>query len=327
MTLRVGVIGAGIMGSDHATILHRWISGARLGMIVDIDADRARQRSEQLAASWSTDAAELIEDSDAVIIASHDSTHPELILACLDAGKPVMCEKPLAPTLAEAVEVYRAEQQLIAQQGGPELVSIGFMRRFDPASVVLAKGEARLLFSASTPAYRSTSSSPDALGCGRDRVDRRPFRTRAAAAHRPARGRGRPSECGASRRLRPRTWTTGQLRHTRAASERAELGCRLVATTHPAHLPTALLSVEAGKHTVVEKPLGAWRRGSTRWWRSRSGSARSRSVGSPDAARQARVLCMEALWTLFLPKFDVIRRVLDSGMLGDVRSVLADHGE
>jgi predicted dehydrogenase len=36
---------------------------------------------------------------------------------------------------------------------------------------------------------------------------------------------------------------------------------------------------------------------------------------------------MEALWTLFLPKFDVIRQVLDSGMLGDVRSVLADHGE
>jgi myo-inositol 2-dehydrogenase / D-chiro-inositol 1-dehydrogenase len=137
MTLRIGVIGAGIMGSDHATILHRWISGAEASMIVDIDADRARQLSEQVAASWSSDAAELIEDSDAVIIASHDSTHPELVLACLAAGKPVMCEKPLAPTLAEAIEVYQAEQELIAQRGGPGLVSMGFMRRFDPAYVEL----------------------------------------------------------------------------------------------------------------------------------------------------------------------------------------------
>ena len=137
MTLRIGVIGAGIMGSDHARILHRWISGAEASMIVDIDADRARQLSEQVPASWSTDAAELIEDSDAVIIATHDSTHPELVLACLAAGKPVMCEKPLAPTLAEAIEVYQAEQELTAQQGGSRLVSMGFMRRFDPAYVEL----------------------------------------------------------------------------------------------------------------------------------------------------------------------------------------------
>jgi myo-inositol 2-dehydrogenase / D-chiro-inositol 1-dehydrogenase len=137
MTLRIGVIGAGIMGSDHATILHRWISGAEASMIVDIDPERARQLSEQVAAPWSTDAAKLIEDSDAVIIASHDSTHPELVLACLAAGKPVMCEKPLAPTLAEAIEVYQAEQELIDQRGGPRLVSMGFMRRFDPAYVEL----------------------------------------------------------------------------------------------------------------------------------------------------------------------------------------------
>jgi predicted dehydrogenase len=85
-----------------------------------------------------------------------------------------------------------------------------------------------------------------------------------------------------------------------------------VATTHPAHLPMALLSLEAGKPTVVEKPLGL-------------NASEARRIA--DAAGQARVLCMEALWTLFLPKFDVIRQILDSGMLGDVRSVLADHGE
>jgi predicted dehydrogenase len=36
---------------------------------------------------------------------------------------------------------------------------------------------------------------------------------------------------------------------------------------------------------------------------------------------------MEAMWSLFLPRFDVVRQVLDIGLLGDVRTVLADHGE
>jgi predicted dehydrogenase len=92
----------------------------------------------------------------------------------------------------------------------------------------------------------------------------------------------------------------------------ADLDVVYVATTHPAHLPMALLSLDAGKPTVVEKPLGL-------------NAAEARRIA--DAARQARVFCMEALWTLFLPKFDVIRQVLASGLLGDVRSVLADDGE
>jgi predicted dehydrogenase len=92
----------------------------------------------------------------------------------------------------------------------------------------------------------------------------------------------------------------------------ADLDVVYVATTHPAHLPMALLSLAAGKPTVVEKPLAL-------------NASEARRI--TDAARQAGVLCMEALWTLFLPKFDVIRQILDSGKLGDVRSVLADHGE
>ena len=41
----------------------------------------------------------------------------------------------------------------------------------------------------------------------------------------------------------------------------------------------------------------------------------------------AGVFCMEAMWSLFLPRFDVVRQVLDAGLLGDVRTVIADHGE
>ena len=46
-----------------------------------------------------------------------------------------------------------------------------------------------------------------------------------------------------------------------------------------------------------------------------------------ELARAADVFCMEALWTMFLPKFDVIRQLLADGALGDIHSVQADHGE
>jgi myo-inositol 2-dehydrogenase/D-chiro-inositol 1-dehydrogenase len=60
-------------------------------------------------------------------VASPDPTHVELVLACLEAGKPVLCEKPLAPTAKECLEVVAAETAL-----GRRLVQTGFMRRFDP---------------------------------------------------------------------------------------------------------------------------------------------------------------------------------------------------
>lgn len=64
---------------------------------------------------------------DAVVIASHDATHADLTVAAVRAGKPVLCEKPLAPTEAECVRVVREERA-----AGRRLISLGFMRRFDP---------------------------------------------------------------------------------------------------------------------------------------------------------------------------------------------------
>ncbi len=68
---------------------------------------------------------------DAVIIASDDATHPEFIRACVAAGKPVLCEKPLAPSLTEATAL------LVELGERSALVKVGFMRRFDPGYAVL----------------------------------------------------------------------------------------------------------------------------------------------------------------------------------------------
>lgn len=66
------------------------------------------------------------------MIASPDSLHAEQALLCLDAQRPTLCEKPLAPTVAQARSVVDAEVDL-----GIRLISLGFMRRFDPGYAAL----------------------------------------------------------------------------------------------------------------------------------------------------------------------------------------------
>jgi myo-inositol 2-dehydrogenase / D-chiro-inositol 1-dehydrogenase len=131
--VRLGIIGLGVMGADHARTLSGPLAGAaELTGLYDIDPARVEVALGNGAKRYQ-DAAELIgsPDVDAVIIASADATHEEYVLACLDAGKPVLCEKPLAPT-AEACHRIVAAQELARARAGRDLVSVGFMRRYDP---------------------------------------------------------------------------------------------------------------------------------------------------------------------------------------------------
>jgi myo-inositol 2-dehydrogenase/D-chiro-inositol 1-dehydrogenase len=134
MTVRVGVIGTGVMGADHVNTLHRHVSGAAVTMVADLDLARARAVAAALPGARATDdGLALIADPavDAVVVASADATHADLAVAAVRAGKPVMCEKPLAPTLPECLRVVRAETEAVGG-GQAALISVGFMRRFDP---------------------------------------------------------------------------------------------------------------------------------------------------------------------------------------------------
>ena len=127
MTLGIGVIGTGVMGSEHARLLSRGAPGAHLAGVFDADAGRAH-RAAAGAAVFSDPRSLIASDRvGAVILASPDATHAELALACLDAGKPVLCEKPLASTTADALRVVQAEVALKRR-----LIQVGYMRRFDP---------------------------------------------------------------------------------------------------------------------------------------------------------------------------------------------------
>ncbi|HXZ16316.1 MAG TPA: Gfo/Idh/MocA family oxidoreductase [Roseiarcus sp.] len=126
MSAGVGVIGTGVMGSEHARLL-RETPGAHLAGV--FDADEARARAVAAGAFVFSEPRSLIESDriEAVIIASPDATHAELTLACLAAGKPVLCEKPLASSAADALRVVEAEVAL-----NRRLIQVGYMRRFDP---------------------------------------------------------------------------------------------------------------------------------------------------------------------------------------------------
>jgi myo-inositol 2-dehydrogenase/D-chiro-inositol 1-dehydrogenase len=162
VTITIGLIGAGVMGADHARIIAGQVAGARLVTVSDADEARARVVAAETGAERTVnDPHGVINDPKvgAVLVASPDKTHAEFVLACLKAGKPVLCEKPLAPTTEECMKVIAAETAL-----GKRLVQVGFMRRFDPAYTEMKKklesgslGEALVLHcihrNASTPSF------------------------------------------------------------------------------------------------------------------------------------------------------------------------------
>ncbi|PPF82178.1 oxidoreductase [Subtercola sp. Z020] len=85
-----------------------------------------------------------------------------------------------------------------------------------------------------------------------------------------------------------------------------------VATPHPFHEENALLAIQGGKHVLVEKSFTV-------------NEKQARAIA--DAAAAAGVVVLEAMWTRFLPHMVRIRELIAAGMLGDVRTVLADHNQ
>jgi len=85
-----------------------------------------------------------------------------------------------------------------------------------------------------------------------------------------------------------------------------------VATPHSEHLEHALLAIRAGKHVLVEKAF------------TRNADEAARVL---DAAREAGVFVMEAMWTRFLPHVAALHQVIDAGEIGEIVNVSADHGQ
>ena len=137
MTLKVGIIGLGVMGADHANIIYSKTANATISAVYDNKTEHAKKISKLIGNPQVKDTAdELINspDVDAVMIISPDETHAEFTLKCIEQNKPVLCEKPLSHSVTECIKIIEAEQKKEKR-----LVQVGYMRRFDPSYVEMKK--------------------------------------------------------------------------------------------------------------------------------------------------------------------------------------------
>ncbi|HET9849396.1 MAG TPA: Gfo/Idh/MocA family oxidoreductase [Candidatus Dormibacteraeota bacterium] len=122
--MNVAVIGVGRMGQLHARLLANANAVTRL-VVADADIDRAKVIAEGLGADVAPDPIHAVASADAAVIATPVETHAALVRAAVERGCPVLCEKPLAESVAAAIDLA----DFVDRSG--VLVRVGFQRRFD----------------------------------------------------------------------------------------------------------------------------------------------------------------------------------------------------
>src|SRR5215211_3793334 len=125
--LRVGVVGVGIMGSNHARVFAD-LPGVKLAGIVDPDLRQRDFVTDVLGCIAHADVEGLLADGiDAVTIAAPTHLHRDLAIACINSGVHVLVEKPIASSVEEGRAIIAA-----ARRAGVALM-IGHVERFNPA--------------------------------------------------------------------------------------------------------------------------------------------------------------------------------------------------
>ncbi len=125
--MRLGLIGLGRIGAFHTNTLVGMPSVASL-VVTDIVPAKVKRVVDRFGVEGVDDVKDLFSAGvDGVIIAASTDAHTDLVLACVEAGLPTLCEKPVAPSGAEGAELLRR----LAGSNVP--VQIGFQRRYDTA--------------------------------------------------------------------------------------------------------------------------------------------------------------------------------------------------
>jgi hypothetical protein len=128
MTLRLALVGCGSMGLNHARVI---ATGSRTDLVTIIDPDETvgRTVAERYGATWAPDLDGLT-DVDAAVIAAPTEHHHRLALPVIEAGLPLLIEKPVCPSVADTEEIVAA-----SERAGTPLMC-GLLERFNPAVMV-----------------------------------------------------------------------------------------------------------------------------------------------------------------------------------------------
>ena len=130
--LRVGVVGVGHIGSNHAR-LYAEIPSAQFTAVYDLDLGRGNAIGKKFGAAPAKSLEEFIEMVDAASVATPTNTHYEVGRSLLELGKHLLIEKPITDNTAQAAELV----ELAGRNG--LILQVGHVERFNPVLSALEK--------------------------------------------------------------------------------------------------------------------------------------------------------------------------------------------
>lgn len=130
--LRIGVIGVGVMGANHARVA-RQLRGAELAIVVDSDVERAKTLAGPTGAAVGRSIDEALGRIDLAVVAVPTQAHVAVVEACLSAGVHVLVEKPIAGSVADG------ERLVAAAARAGVVLAVGHIERFNAAVAELPR--------------------------------------------------------------------------------------------------------------------------------------------------------------------------------------------
>lgn len=124
--IRVGIAGAGVFGRNHLRVVSQ-SEGARLAAVYDADAARCEAAAREFGGVACSSLEQLVELSEAAIVATPTTTHCDVACKLLDGGLHVLVEKPIASTVEEGRRMVEAAAK------SRRVLQTGHLERFNPA--------------------------------------------------------------------------------------------------------------------------------------------------------------------------------------------------
>ncbi len=125
--VKVGVIGVGSMGKNHVRSYAALKHVCELVGIYDIDQDKSKEMAKSYGVKSFSSISELLKEVDAINIATPTTTHYDIALQAIKAGKHLLIEKPITNKIDEANEILKKAKE------NKIIVQVGHIERFNPA--------------------------------------------------------------------------------------------------------------------------------------------------------------------------------------------------